>query len=102
MNAPGKARPVRVPRGVWLLGLVRLLMDVPSEMIHSLLPMFLVTTLGASALIVGVIEGLGESTALVVKVFSGTLSDYLGKRKALAVVGYAMGALSKPLFAIAP
>ena len=92
----------RVPRGVWVLGFVSLLMDVSSEMIHSLLPMFLVTTLGASALVVGVIEGLGESTALVVKVFSGTLSDYLGKRKALAVVGYAMGALSKPLFAIAP
>jgi MFS family permease len=92
----------RVPRGVWVLGFVSLLMDVSSEMIHSLLPMFLVTTLGASALVVGAIEGLGESTALVVKVFSGTLSDYLGKRKALAVAGYAMGALSKPLFAIAP
>jgi MFS family permease len=99
MNAPGR---VRIPRGVWVLGLVSLLMDVSSEMIHSLLPMFLVTTLGASALVVGVIEGLGESTALIVKVFSGTLSDYLGKRKALAVAGYAMGALSKPLFAIAP
>ncbi|HSS26729.1 MAG TPA: MFS transporter [Usitatibacter sp.] len=92
----------RVPRGVWVLGFVSLLMDISSEMIHSLLPMFLVTTLGTSALVVGVIEGLGESAALVVKVFSGTLSDYLGKRKALAVVGYAMGALSKPLFAIAP
>ena len=77
----------RVPRGVWVLGFVSLLMDVSSEMIHGLLPMFLVTTLGASALVVGVIEGLGESTALLVKVFSGTLSDYLGKRKALAVVG---------------
>ena len=93
---------MRVPRGVWVLGFVSLLMDVSSEMIHSLLPMFLVTALGASALAVGVIEGLGESTALVVKVFSGTLSDYLGKRKALAVLGYAMGALSKPLFALAP
>jgi len=92
----------RVPRGVWVLGFVSLLMDISSEMIHSLLPMFLVGTLGASALVVGVIEGLGESTALVVKVFSGTLSDYLGKRKALTVLGYAMGALSKPLFAIAP
>jgi len=102
MNAPGEARTARVPRGVWVLGFVSLLMDVSSEMIHSLLPMFLVTTLGASALVVGVIEGLGESTALVVKVFSGTLSDYLGKRKALAMLGYAMGALSKPLFAIAP
>ena len=102
MNAPGEARTARVPRGVWVLGFVSLLMDVSSEMIHSLLPLFLVTTLGASALVVGVIEGLGESTALVVKVFSGTLSDYFGKRKALAMLGYAMGALSKPLFAIAP
>jgi len=102
MDAPIQARPARVPRGVWVLGFVSLLMDISSEMIHGLLPMFLVTTLGASALVVGVIEGLGESTALVVKMFSGTLSDYLGKRKALAVAGYAMGALSKPLFAIAP
>lgn len=101
-NASGEARTSRVPRGVWVLGFVSLLMDVSSEMIHALLPMFLVTALGASALVVGAIEGLGESTALVVKVFSGTLSDYLGKRKALAVAGYALGALSKPLFALAP
>lgn len=70
-------------------------------MIHSLLPLFLVTTLGASVLVVGVIEGIAESTALMVKVFSGTLSDYLGKRKGLALIGYGMGALSKPLFALA-
>src|SRR5664279_2078899 len=68
----------------------------------SLLPLFMVTTLGASAFAVGMIEGLAESTALMVKVFSGVLSDYLGKRKALAVFGYALGALTKPLFAIAP
>ncbi|MEO8409747.1 MAG: MFS transporter, partial [Propionivibrio sp.] len=73
-----------------------------SEMIHSLLPMFMVTTLGASALAVGLIEGLAESTALIVKMFSGALSDYLGKRKGLAVFGYALGALTKPLFALAP
>lgn len=91
-----------MPAGVWVLGFVSLLMDISSEMIHSLLPMFMVTTLGASALTVGLIEGLAESTALIVKVFSGALSDYLGKRKALAVLGYAMGALTKPLFAIAP
>ncbi|MFH1810544.1 MAG: MFS transporter [Pseudomonadota bacterium] len=78
-----------------------MLMDISSEMIHSLLPLFMVTTLGASALAVGVIEGFAESTALMVKVFSGALSDYLGKRKALAVLGYAMGALAKPLFAMA-
>jgi MFS family permease len=90
-----------IPRGVWMLGFVSLLMDVSSEMIHSLLPLFMVSSLGASALTVGVIEGLAESTALIVKIFSGALSDYLGKRKDLAVVGYALGACSKPLFAIA-
>lgn len=84
-----------------MLGFVSLLMDVSSEMIHSLLPLFMVTTLGASALMVGLIEGLAESTALIVKIFSGALSDYLGKRKGLAVFGYALGALTKPLFALA-
>ena len=92
----------QIPRGVWVLGLVSLLMDVSSEMVHSLLPMFMVTSLGASVLLVGLIEGLAEATALIVRVFSGALSDYLGKRKGLAVLGYAMGALSKPLFALAP
>ncbi len=91
-----------VPAGVWVLGFVSMLMDIASESIHSLLPMFMVTTLGASAALVGLVEGLGESTALIVKVFSGVLSDYLGQRKGLAVFGYALGALSKPLFAIAP
>jgi MFS family permease len=91
-----------IPAGVWVLGFVSLLMDISSEMIHSLLPLFLVGTLGASALIVGLIEGLAESTALIVKVFSGALSDYLGKRKGLALFGYALGALTKPLFAMAP
>lgn len=91
-----------MPAGVWVLGFVSMLMDISSEMIHSLLPLFMVTTLGASALAVGLVEGLAESTALIVKVFSGALSDYLGKRKGLAVFGYAMGALTKPLFAIAP
>ena len=79
-----------------------MLMDISSEMVHSLLPMFMVTVLGTSAFTVGLIEGLAESTALIVKVFSGALSDYLGKRKALAVLGYSLGALSKPLFALAP
>ena len=92
----------QIPAGVWVLGFVSMLMDIPSEMIHSLLPLFMVSTLGASAFAVGLIEGAAESTALIVKVFSGTLSDYLGKRKGLAVVGYALGALSKPLFALAP
>jgi MFS family permease len=94
--------PTRLPPAIWALGLVSLLMDVSSEMVHSLLPVFLVTAVGASALAVGVIEGLAESLALIVKVFSGALSDYWGKRKGLAVLGYGLGALSKPLFALAP
>ena len=91
----------QIPKGVWVLGFVSLLMDISSEMVHSLLPMFMVTVLGTSAFTVGIIEGLAESTALIVKVFSGALSDYLGKRKGLAVFGYALGALTKPLFAVA-
>ena len=90
----------QIPSGVWVLGFVSMLMDISSEMVHSLLPMFMVTVLGTSAFTVGIIEGLAESTALIVKVFSGALSDYLGKRKGLAVFGYALGALTKPLFAI--
>ena len=101
MPSPQQGLSNRIPAGIWVLGFVSLLMDVSSEMIHSLLPMFLVTSLGASAFVVGLIEGLAESTALIVKIFSGALSDYLGKRKALAVFGYALGAFTKPLFAIA-
>lgn len=92
----------QIPAGVWVLGFVSMLMDISSEMIHSLLPLFMVTSLGASVFAVGLIEGAAESTALIVKIFSGTLSDYLGKRKGLAVLGYALGALTKPLFAVAP
>jgi MFS family permease len=91
-----------MPPGVWALGAVSLLMDVSSEMIHSLLPLFLVGTLGASAFTIGLIEGVAESTALIVKVFSGALSDYLGRRKGLAIAGYALGTFTKPLFALAP
>ena len=91
----------QIPKGIWVLGFVSLLMDISSEMIHSLLPLFMVTTLGTSVFAVGIIEGLAESTALIVKVFSGILSDYIGKRKGLAVFGYALGALTKPLFALA-
>jgi MFS family permease len=94
--------PGRIPAAIWALGFVSLLMDVSSEMIHGLLPVFLVGTLGASAFMVGLIEGTGEATALIVKVFSGALSDYWGKRKPLAVFGYGLGAISKPLFALAP
>jgi MFS family permease len=92
----------RIPAAVWVLGCVSMLMDISSEMIHSLLPMFLVTSLGASVEAVGLIEGLAEATAPIIKVFSGMLSDYLGSRKWLAVAGYALGAASKPFFAIAP
>lgn len=102
MTTPTKSTLQQMPAGVWVLGFVSMLMDISLEMIHRLLPLFMVTTLGASALAVGLVEGLAESTALIVKVFSGALSDYLGKRKGLAVFGYAMGALTKPLFAIAP
>ena len=101
MTRARKPSPVRLPTGIWVLGFVSLLMDVSSEMIHGLLPLFMVTTLGISVTAVGLIEGLAESTALIVKVFSGTFSDYLSKRKGLAVFGYALGAATKPLFAIA-
>lgn len=76
-------------------------MDISSEMIHSLLPVFMVTVLGTSVWAVGLIEGLAEATALIVKVFSGVLSDYWGNRKPLALLGYGLGAASKPLFALA-
>jgi MFS family permease len=100
MNATAQPRP-SMPAGIWALGFVSLLMDVSSELIHSLLPVFMVTTLGISVLVVGLIEGAAEATALMVKVFSGVLSDYWGRRKPLAVLGYGLGALSKPLFALA-
>lgn len=87
---------------IWALGFVSMFMDISSEMIHSLLPVFLVTVLGANAVTVGLIEGVGEAAASISKLFSGWLSDRLGKRKALTVIGYGLGALSKPLFALAP
>ncbi|MBI3454081.1 MAG: MFS transporter [Rhodospirillales bacterium] len=90
-----------IPRSVWALGLVSMFMDISSEMIHGLLPVFLVTVLGASALSVGVIEGIAEATASIVKIFSGALSDRLGKRKLLAVIGYGLAAVTKPLFPLA-
>lgn len=91
----------RIPKGVWVVGGVSMLMDISSEIIHSLLPLFMVTTLGASVIFIGLIEGLAEATALIIKVFSGAISDYLGKRKGLALLGYGLGAASKPLFALA-
>lgn len=90
-----------IPRGIWALGLVSLFMDTSSELIHSLLPVFLVTTLGTSASTLGWVEGIAEATAALTKMFAGALSDYLGRRKALAVFGYALSALTKPLFPLA-
>lgn len=91
----------QIPKGVWVVGGVSMLMDISSESIHSLLPLFMMTTLGTSVLFIGLIEGLAEATALFIKVFSGAISDYLGQRKGLALLGYGLGALSKPLFALA-
>lgn len=90
-----------LPAGVWALGLVSLFMDVSSEMIHALLPVFVVGTLGASAVWLGAIEGVAEATACIVKVFSGALSDRWGKRKSLALLGYGLAAVTKPLFPLA-
>jgi MFS family permease len=90
-----------LPAGIWALGFGSLFMDLSSELIHSLLPVFMVTTLGASMVTLGVIEGVAEATAAIVKVFSGALSDYLGKRKFLMVSGYALAAFTKPLFPLA-
>ncbi len=91
----------RIPRGVWALGLVSLFMDVSSKMIHALLPVYLVTALGASVLTVGFIEGLAEATAMITKIFSGALSDWLGRRKLLAAIGYGLAAFTKPIFPLA-
>jgi len=99
MNTPIK-KPA-IPGGVWALGLVSLFMDVSSEVIHGLLPVFLVTVIGANVATVGFIEGLGEAIALIVRVFSGALSDRMQQRKPLIVAGYLLGTLSKPLFALA-
>jgi len=92
----------RLPSGIWVLGFVSLLMDVSSEMIHSLLPVYLLSVLGVSAVTIGFIEGAAKATAEITKVFSGVLSDYLGKRKGLTLLGYGLGAVTKPMFALAP
>lgn len=90
-----------IPRNVWILGFVSLLTDISTEMIYSVLPLFLVSSLGASILTIGSIEGIAESTASILKVFSGALSDYLGQRKQLAIAGYGLSTFVKPLFALA-
>lgn len=98
---PARAGWRAVPGSVWALGFVSMLMDISSEMIHALLPIYMVAVLGTSVLAVGLIEGIAEATASAVKVFSGALSDRLGKRKLLAVIGYGLGALTKPVFPLA-
>ena len=100
-STPSPASQRGLPLGVWALGLTSLFMDISSELIHSLLPIYMVSVLGVSMLTVGFIEGIAEATAAITKVFSGVLSDYLGKRKFLVVLGYGLGALSKPIFPLA-
>ncbi|MFN4163580.1 MAG: MFS transporter [Ferrovibrio sp.] len=102
-TGPGlRARLKDIPSGIWALGFVSMLMDVSSEMIHALLPVYLVTVMGTSTLTVGIIEGIAEATASITKVFSGALSDWLGKRKFLAALGYGLAAVTKPVFPLAP
>lgn len=90
-----------MPRTVWVLGLVSLFMDTSSELIHALLPVFLVSTLGASTVVVGLVEGIAEATTAITKVFSGVVSDWIGRRKVLVVIGYGIAALTRPLFPLA-
>ena len=90
-----------LPAAIWALGFTSLFMDVSSEMIHALLPLYITGTLGAGVFAVGLIEGIAEATALIVKLFSGVISDITGKRKTLALLGYGLAALTKPLFPLA-
>ena len=103
---PAEPKPTRsirnIPSSVWVLGFVSMLMDISSEMIHALLPIYMVTVLGASMVTVGIIEGIAEATASITKIFSGALSDWLGKRKWLAAIGYGLAAVTKPVFPLAP
>jgi MFS family permease len=100
---PRPARSIRnIPPSVWVLGFVSMLMDISSEMIHALLPIYLVSVLGASMVTVGIVEGVAEATASITKIFSGALSDWLGKRKWLAAFGYGLAAFTKPIFPLAP
>lgn len=100
LSAPPRAVQTRppIPATVWMLGIVSLLMDVSSEMINALLPLYLAGGLGASALAIGFIEGLSVAIATVTKFLSGVLSDIGGRAKPLAVLGYGLGALSRLIF----
>src|SRR5512141_1589990 len=95
--------PLRsIPRGIWALGLVSMCMDLSSELIHALLPLYLAVGLGASTVTIGIIEGVAEATALIVKVFSGVVSDWFRRRKPIVVLGYSLAAVTKFVFPLAP
>lgn len=94
------SRPA-IPHTIWALGFVSLLMDLSSELVHALLPIYLVSTMGMSVAMLGLLEGAAEATALIVKVFSGAISDWLGRRKVLLLIGYGLAAFTKPLFPLA-
>jgi MFS family permease len=101
-SAPGEPAAFRtLPKGIWALGLASLFMDISSELIHSLLPIFMSVTLGSSMAAIGIVEGVAEATAAITKVFSGVLSDYFDRRKFLMVLGYALAAFTKPVFPLA-
>lgn len=101
-SSPGALRSFRVlPAGIWVLGLVSMFMDISSELIHSLLPVFMASVLGASMTTIGLVEGVAEAAAAITKVFSGAISDRLGKRKLLAGFGYGLAAMTKPVFPLA-
>jgi MFS family permease len=91
----------KLPKGIWALGFVSMFMDISSELVHSLLPILMATTLGASMVTIGIVEGFAEAGAAITKVFSGVISDYFQKRKFLAVVGYGLAAITKPIFPLA-
>jgi MFS family permease len=96
------SRLKEIPRPIWALGFVSMLMDISSEMIQALLPVYMVTVMGSSMIAVGVLMGLAEATGLILRIFSGAFSDWLGKRKLLTVIGYGLSAITKPIFPLAP
>src|SRR5205823_3255206 len=102
VTKPTRRGLAAIPRGVWALGIVSLCMDLSSELVHSLLPLYMAIGLGASTFVIGIIEGVAEALALIVKLFSGVLSDMFRKRKSLVVVGYGLAALTKFIFPLAP
>lgn len=99
MTAPVSLR--RLPTGIWVLGFASLFMDMSSELVHALLPLYMVGMLGASVALVGIIEGIAEATAAITKLFSGALSDFVRRRKFLLVLGYGLAAFTKPVFPLA-